>query len=308
MGLKYGYPVEDVITGLSIHCRGWKSVFYNPKREAFLGVAATTLDQTLVQHKRWSEGDLLILISKYSPAWYGLGKVNPGLIMGYLIYCLWSPSSVPTLYYSIVPSLCLLKGVPLFPSHREIPIVHRVIKFWKQTPDTSKASETGTLHHPPPPLHRRPPFICHNTSLLLDLFGIAFYGFRIAIEKLGACFLRLQRKEPPLSRHRDHLPPRHSVPSLVVTAIIGSKAAAGVHERSDTRDIDVLTKGDSNEQDDRALYAPGQQWLQREHIVGRAVGFLPYVGYITIIVTENPIIKYVLIGALGLLAITFKDR
>ncbi|KAF5796351.1 putative cellulose synthase (UDP-forming) [Helianthus annuus] len=116
MGLKYGCPVEDVITGLSIHCRGWKSVFYNPKREAFLGVSATTLDQTLVQHKRWSEGDLLILLSKYSPAWYGLGKVNPGLIMSYLIYCLWSPSSVPTVYYSIVPSLCLLKGVPLFPA------------------------------------------------------------------------------------------------------------------------------------------------------------------------------------------------
>ncbi|KAL8256512.1 hypothetical protein R6Q59_031579 [Mikania micrantha] len=116
MGLKYGCPVEDVITGLSIHCRGWKSVFHNPKREAFLGMSAITLDQTLVQHKRWSEGDLLILISKYSPAWYGLGKINPGLIMGYLMYCLWSPSSVPTLYYSIVPSLCLLKGVPLFPS------------------------------------------------------------------------------------------------------------------------------------------------------------------------------------------------
>ncbi|KAK1435579.1 hypothetical protein QVD17_01345 [Tagetes erecta] len=116
MGLKYGCPVEDVITGLSIHCRGWKSVYNNAKPEAFLGVAATTLDQTLVQHKRWSEGDLLILISKYSPAWYGLGKVNPGLIMGYMMYCLWSPSSVPTVFYSIVPSLCLLKGIPLFPT------------------------------------------------------------------------------------------------------------------------------------------------------------------------------------------------
>ncbi|MFS7963710.1 putative cellulose synthase (UDP-forming) [Helianthus anomalus] len=116
MGLKYGCPVEDILTGLSIHCRGWKSVYYNPNRKAFLGVSTTTLDQTLVQYKRWSEGDLLVLISKYSPAWFRLGKVNPGLIMGYLIYCLWAPSSVPTLYYSIVPSVCLLKGVPLFPA------------------------------------------------------------------------------------------------------------------------------------------------------------------------------------------------
>ncbi|KAL4566923.1 hypothetical protein LXL04_031049 [Taraxacum kok-saghyz] len=115
IGLKYGCPVEDVITGLSIHCRGWKSVFYNPKRNAFLGVSATSLDQTLVQHKRWSEGDLMILISKYSPAWYGLGRVHPGLLMGYLMYCLWATSSLPTIYYSIVPSLCLLNDVPLFP-------------------------------------------------------------------------------------------------------------------------------------------------------------------------------------------------
>lgn len=115
IGLKYGCPVEDVITGLSIHCRGWKSVFYNPKREAFLGVAATTVDQTLVQHKRWSEGDLLILLSKYSPVWYGIGRVHPGLLMGYMMYCLWSTSSLPTLYYAIIPSLCLMNHVSLFP-------------------------------------------------------------------------------------------------------------------------------------------------------------------------------------------------
>ncbi|XP_059284753.1 uncharacterized protein LOC132038044 [Lycium ferocissimum] len=40
---------------------------------------------------------------------------------------------------------------------------------------------------------------------------------------------------------------------------------------------------------------------------GRAVGFLPYVGWVTIIMTEKPIIKYILIGALGLLVITSKD-
>ncbi|KAI3873065.1 hypothetical protein MKW92_027225 [Papaver armeniacum] len=80
-----------------------------------------------------------------------------------------------------------------------------------------------------------------------------------------------------------------------------------VHERRDTGEVDVLTKGDNNRQHDRMLYARGQQWLNRHHIVGRAVGFLPYVGWVTIVMTENPIIKYVLIGALGLLIITSKD-
>ncbi|KAL3508353.1 hypothetical protein ACH5RR_027754 [Cinchona calisaya] len=115
IGLKYGCPVEDVITGLSIQSQGWKSVYYNPSRAAFLGVAGTTLNQVLVQHKRWSEGDLQILLSKYSPAWYALGKIHIGLTMGYCNYCLWSPNCIAILYYSIIPSLYLLKGIPLFP-------------------------------------------------------------------------------------------------------------------------------------------------------------------------------------------------
>jgi hypothetical protein len=65
--------------------------------------------------------------------------------------------------------------------------------------------------------------------------------------------------------------------------------------------------GDNNPGDDRVLYAHGQMWLQRHHIMGRAVGFLPYVGWVTIIMTEKPYIKYLLIGALGLLVITSKE-
>ncbi|KAI3730396.1 hypothetical protein QVD17_32170 [Tagetes erecta] len=79
-----------------------------------------------------------------------------------------------------------------------------------------------------------------------------------------------------------------------------------VHEHEDG-EVDVLTKGDNNFGDDRLLYAQGQMWLQRHHIMGRAVGFLPYVGWVTIIMTEQPIIKYILIGALGLLVITSKE-
>lgn len=35
----------------------------------------------------------------------------------------------------------------------------------------------------------------------------------------------------------------------------------------------VFFLGDNNEEDDRALYARGQHWLQRRHIMGRAVGY-----------------------------------
>ncbi|XP_021818112.1 cellulose synthase-like protein E1 [Prunus avium] len=115
MGLKYGCPVEDVITGLSIQCRGWKSVYCNPTRKAFLGLAPTTLPHTLVQHKRLSEGSLQILLSKYSPAWYGHGKISLVHQLGYCIVCCWASNCWATLFYSIVPSLYLLKGISLFP-------------------------------------------------------------------------------------------------------------------------------------------------------------------------------------------------
>ncbi|KAL8268723.1 hypothetical protein R6Q59_002521 [Mikania micrantha] len=81
-----------------------------------------------------------------------------------------------------------------------------------------------------------------------------------------------------------------------------------VHEHQNTGEVDVLTKGDNNRfVDDMFLYAQDQMWLKQHHITGRAIGFLPYVGWVTIILTEQPIIKYILIGALGLLAVFSKE-
>ncbi|PIN09522.1 Cellulose synthase (UDP-forming) [Handroanthus impetiginosus] len=115
MGLVYGCPVEDIVTGLTIQCRGWRPVYYNPRKSAFLGLAPTTLDVALVQFKRWAEGMFQIFFSKYCPFIYGRGKIKLGAQMGYCIYLLWAPVSLPTLYYVAIPALYLLHGVPLFP-------------------------------------------------------------------------------------------------------------------------------------------------------------------------------------------------
>ncbi|OEL33690.1 Cellulose synthase-like protein E6 [Dichanthelium oligosanthes] len=115
IGVKYDCPVEDVITGLTIHCRGWKSVYNNPPRAAFIGVAPTTLAQTILQHKRWSEGNFSIFLSKFCPFIFGKGNISLQHQMAYSIYGLWAPNSLPTLYYVIIPSLGFLKGTPLFP-------------------------------------------------------------------------------------------------------------------------------------------------------------------------------------------------
>lgn len=55
--------------------------------------------------------------------------------------------------------------------------------------------------------------------------------------------------------------------------------AIKVHERAaDPSEVFVLTKGDNNWADDIGLYAPGQKWLERKHIMGRVVGYLPGLG------------------------------
>uniref|UniRef100_A0A6I8SHI0 Signal peptidase complex catalytic subunit SEC11 n=1 Tax=Xenopus tropicalis TaxID=8364 RepID=A0A6I8SHI0_XENTR len=63
-----------------------------------------------------------------------------------------------------------------------------------------------------------------------------------------------------------------------------------VHEK-ENGDIKFLTKGDNNEVDDRGLYKEGQNWLEKKDVVGRARGFLPYVGMVTIVMNDYPKFK-----------------
>ncbi|CAM8941185.1 unnamed protein product [Rhodiola kirilowii] len=115
VGLVYGCAVEDIVTGLSIQCRGWKSVYYNPMKKSFIGVAPSTLDQVLIQHRRWSQGMFQIFCSRYCPFIYGYGKIKLGVQMGYCIYLLWPICAIATLIYVLIPSVCLLGGISLFP-------------------------------------------------------------------------------------------------------------------------------------------------------------------------------------------------
>nr|XP_060157472.1 signal peptidase complex catalytic subunit SEC11C-like [Globicephala melas] len=59
-----------------------------------------------------------------------------------------------------------------------------------------------------------------------------------------------------------------------------------VHKK-DNGDIKFLTKGGNNEVDNRGLYKEGQNWLEKKDVVGRARGFLPYVGMLTIIMNNS---------------------
>jgi len=79
-----------------------------------------------------------------------------------------------------------------------------------------------------------------------------------------------------------------------------------VHEK-DVNDTKFLTKGDHNQVDDRGLYAPGQFWLQRKDVVGRARGFVPYVGMVTILMNDYPKLKYTVLALLGLFVLLHRE-
>lgn len=66
----------------------------------------------------------------------------------------------------------------------------------------------------------------------------------------------------------------------------------------------LLTKGDNNERDDLPLYGYGKNYLNRsKDIVGNVKAYIPKVGYITILVTENVYFKYAMFGFLAISAL-----
>ncbi|CAL1373630.1 unnamed protein product [Linum trigynum] len=120
IGYRYGSLVEDLFTGYTLHCEGWRSVFCCPERPAFLGDAPISLLDLLTQQKRWATGVLEIGFSRFTTFTYGL-KSSAGLLtcLAYSQYVLWSIWSVPLTIYSFLPQIALLNGIHLFPKATE---------------------------------------------------------------------------------------------------------------------------------------------------------------------------------------------
>ncbi|KAK2151567.1 hypothetical protein LSH36_359g05012 [Paralvinella palmiformis] len=79
-----------------------------------------------------------------------------------------------------------------------------------------------------------------------------------------------------------------------------------VHEKENGL-VKFLTKGDNNQVDDRGLYAPGQMWLNKSDVVGRARGYVPYVGIVTILMNDYPKFKYAILALLGLFVLIHRE-
>ncbi|XP_022849638.1 cellulose synthase-like protein G3 [Olea europaea var. sylvestris] len=115
MGLKYGSLVEDYYTGYRLQCEGWKSIFCDPKRPAFLGDVPITLIDVLNQNKRWDIGLLEVGFSKYSTLTYGIRTAGILVAQAFGQYAFWGIWCFPITFYAFIPSLTLLYGIPIFP-------------------------------------------------------------------------------------------------------------------------------------------------------------------------------------------------
>lgn len=66
-------------------------------------------------------------------------------------------------------------------------------------------------------------------------------------------------------------------------------------------------QGDNNWGDDRTLYPKGMKWLNRNHIQGRVIGYVPHLGRVTIIMNDYPMVKYALLAGLAFFVLAGKD-
>ena len=115
IGFRYGSLVEDYYTGFRLQCEGWRSIFCNPERAAFLGDVPFNLLDALGQNKRWAIGLLEVASSRYSTITFGVKALGLFMGLGYSYYAFWPILSIPIIAYSFLPQLALLNGVSIFP-------------------------------------------------------------------------------------------------------------------------------------------------------------------------------------------------
>ncbi|XP_047950683.1 cellulose synthase-like protein E1 [Salvia hispanica] len=115
VGYRYFAVVEDYFTGFNLHCEGWISVYFAPSRPCFLGSSPISLSETLVQNMRWFLGLSQVALSKYSPLVYGAMRMSVLQSMAYAELAFYAIYFLPAYILALLPQLCLLAGVPLYP-------------------------------------------------------------------------------------------------------------------------------------------------------------------------------------------------
>ncbi|XP_060187847.1 cellulose synthase-like protein H1 [Lycium barbarum] len=124
LGWLYGTATEDVLTGLFIQGKGWRSAYCIPDPPAFLGCAPSGGPASMIQQKRWSTGLFEILFCSKSPIIGTIfGKLELRQCMAYLYIHLWALRSIFEVCYAILPAYCLITNSRFLPKASESSMV-----------------------------------------------------------------------------------------------------------------------------------------------------------------------------------------
>ncbi|CAH9089289.1 unnamed protein product [Cuscuta europaea] len=124
VGWIYGSATEDVLTGLTIHSRGWKSAYCDTNPPAFLGCAPTGGPEALIQQKRWAGGLMEILTSKHNPIIStAFRRLKFRHCLGYLWILLWPVRPIFEIVYSLLPAYCIISNSSFQPKVNEAAII-----------------------------------------------------------------------------------------------------------------------------------------------------------------------------------------
>ncbi|XP_011007182.1 PREDICTED: cellulose synthase-like protein H1 [Populus euphratica] len=120
VGWQYGPATEDILTGLKIHARGWRSVLCSPDPRAFLGCAPRVGPISMTQQKRWATGLLEILISERNPIIATLtARLQFRQCLAYLWILIWGLRSIPEICYAVLPAYCIITNSSFLPKFHE---------------------------------------------------------------------------------------------------------------------------------------------------------------------------------------------
>ena len=128
MGFRYGTLVEDLYTSCLMQCEGWKSIYCNPKRPAFLGKSPINLHDFLNQTMRWSVGLLEVAFSRYSPITFGVQSISLLSGLCFAHYTFWAIWAIPVTIYAFLPQLALLNSASIFP--KVCPSMHPLALYY----------------------------------------------------------------------------------------------------------------------------------------------------------------------------------
>ncbi|XP_073104613.1 probable cellulose synthase A catalytic subunit 8 [UDP-forming] isoform X2 [Elaeis guineensis] len=131
IGWMYGSLASDILTGLKMHARGWRSIYCMPFLPAFKAIMPISLSDRLNQLLQWAIGSVEILLSRHCPVWYAYGgKLRLFERIAYINATIYPITSIPLVIYCTLPAVCLITGKFIVPQIGDIGSISLTLLFF----------------------------------------------------------------------------------------------------------------------------------------------------------------------------------